>query len=135
MAYAGENMFKTMKKLLILSCILSLTMPLYAQNDPTPAQKKATQESKSAPKNKNILTAFLEFINKEAHADIDARSKKKILRKRWKELLKVDIFYPYFKAKEIEDWASDKASIDILDIKGRAKFENDQIKYIFKKSF
>jgi len=60
---------------------------------------------------------------------------KKILRKKWKEWLGIDIFYPYFKAKEIEDWVKDKCSIKLFKMKGRPKFEKDRFTYTFKTKF
>ena len=78
----------------------------------------------------------MDFINKRVYAaTIDEKEEKKILREKWEELLRVDIFYPYFKAKEVEKWAREKASLKIFNIKGRPKFENNQIKYTFKIKF
>ncbi len=63
------------------------------------------------------------------------KSEKEILREKWSNLLGIDIFLPYFKAKEIEDKISEKASIKIYKMKGKPVFENSQVKYVFKTKF
>lgn len=83
-----------------------------------------------------ITKSFLDFINKEAYAaEISREEEKKILRENWKQFLGVDIFYPYFKKKEIKERIEEKTAIEFLKIKGRAKFQDHQIKYIFKIKF
>ena len=95
-------------------------------------QKSITKpNSKEKPRN-----PFLDFINSEAYAaNKDEEDEKKILREKWKELLGIDIFYPYFKAKELEDWIKDRVSIKIFGMKGRPKFDRNQIIYTFKARF
>ena len=87
-------------------------------------------------------TAFLAFMNSEIHnvslyddGENKGKSEKEILREKWKEFLGIDIFMPYFKAKEIEKKISEKASIKIYKMKGKPVFENSQIKYVFKTKF
>ncbi|MCM8763515.1 MAG: hypothetical protein NC927_00270 [Candidatus Omnitrophica bacterium] len=76
--------------------------------------------------------SLLELINKELQ--IDKKTEKKILREEWKDLLHgLDIFYPYFKTKEIEEWIGEKIKIDFLNFKGKPKLEENEILYIFKK--
>ncbi len=127
------------KKILILVCALFLTLPLYAQEAEIPANNHSTDiEAQAAlpDKPEDRENSFWKFVNKKVYAaTINKKEEKKILREEWKKLLGVDIFYPYFKAKEVEDWVSEKASVEIFDIKGRPKFENNQIKYIFKVKF
>ncbi len=127
------------KKILILVCVLALALPLYAQETEIPPNNHSTDiEAQAAlpDQSEDMENSFWEFVDKKAYAaTINEKEEKKILREEWKKLLGVDIFYPYFKAKEVEDWVSDKASVEIFDIKGRPKFENNQIKYIFKVKF
>jgi len=140
-------MLNIMKRLLIVICVLTLAMPLCAQNmavdnsqeiEPTAkTSEEGLSEAAQTPSlEKTAISSFLDFINKKAYAaKISKSEEKKILREKWKELLNVDIFYPYFKAKEVEDWISDKFKVDFFNFKGRAKFEKDQFKYTFKLKF
>ena len=135
------------KKVIILACLLALSIPIYAQNgsehkeEATPALKaESTQEElldeAPTPIKVKETRPFFDFIDKKAYASaVDKGEEKKILREKWKKLLGVDIFYPYFKAKEVEDWVSDRASVRFFNLRGRPKFENNQIKYTFKLKF
>lgn len=137
------------KRVLILVCVLSLTIPLYAQNEVNhnqeseslqkselPQDEHLTEVSPPVPPKKKTTNAFFDFINKKAYAaKIDEKEEKKILREKWKKLLGVDIFYPYFKAKEVEDWVSKKASIRIFNMRGRPKLEKNKMTYTFKVKF
>ena len=60
---------------------------------------------------------------------------KKLLRLTWRKVFGFDVWYPYYKVKEIEDWVKERTSVRFLGFKGKAKFENDQILYVFKKTF
>ncbi len=135
------------RNILILVGILTLAIPLNAQNETgdniNNVREAQSTKIESALEKQPIVShkkkqtrAFSDFLNKKAYAaNIDKREEKRILREKWKKLLGVDIFYPYFKAKEMEGWIKDKASIKIFKLKGRPKFENNQIKYTFKVEF
>jgi hypothetical protein len=127
------------KKILISACVLTLALPLYAQEAGNPPKNHSTDiEAQVALPDQpdDMENSFWEFVDKKAYAaTVDEKEEKKILREEWKKLLGVDIFYPYFKAKEVEGWVSDKASLEFFKIRGRPKFENNQIKYIFKVRF
>lgn len=60
---------------------------------------------------------------------------KKLIRMAWKKVFGVDVWYPYYKVKEIEDWVKERMSVRVCGFKGKPKFENDQILYVFKKKF
>lgn len=94
----------------------------------------STEASIPANYPKASRSSFLDFINARAYAaTIDKETEREILRQQWKDMLDgVDVFYPYFKAKEVEDWASEKMGINFFKLKGRPKFDNNQIIYIFK---
>lgn len=79
--------------------------------------------------------SFLNFINESIRATIGEKEEKKILRQQWQELLRMDIFYPYFKAKEVEEWVSEKASVRFFNLKGKPEFSNNQLKYSFRIKF
>jgi hypothetical protein len=57
------------------------------------------------------------------------------IRKEWREYFGADLWYPYFKAKEVEEWAADKTEIRILKLRGRLKLEGNQIKQVFRVKF
>ena len=92
------------------------------------------------PKAKTTTT-FLAFLNCKtlirsvSDDEKQGKSEKEILREKWSDLLGIDIFMPYFKAKEIEEKISEKASIKIYKMKGKPVFENSQVKYVFKAKF
>ena len=99
-----------------------------------------------SPKEKTI-TAFLAFLNYKplirsvsndtsvSEDKKQGKSEKEILREKWNDLLGIDIFMPYFKAKEIEKKISEKTSIKIYKMKGKPEFENSELKYVFKTRF
>lgn len=132
-------MLACMKKILILVCVLTLALPLYAQESESPPKKDSTEvEVFTSPleQQKKTTNSFLEFIGAKAYAaTLDEKEEKEMLREEWKKLLGIDIFYPYFKAKEVQDLVSEKASVEFLKIKGRPKFENNRVQYIFKIKF
>lgn len=59
------------------------------------------------------------------------------VREEWKDFLGFDAFYPYYKVQEIKDIVSDKTVVRIMNIKGKAEFNDDlhSVRYIFKKRF
>jgi hypothetical protein len=63
------------------------------------------------------------------------KNDKTVIREEWSRVLGVDIFYPYFKAQEIEDWVAEKGSIKIGNLKGKPRFEDNKFRYIFKMMF
>ncbi|GEM_PF-3041371 len=60
---------------------------------------------------------------------------KEVLREKWRDLLGVDIFYLYFKAKDVEEWVKDRLSVKVFHIKGRPQFKKNSISYVFRASF
>jgi hypothetical protein len=105
------------------------TSPLLAKNQSRPAINLIQYYEKSD-------RAFWDFIDKEIYEDnYKKREEKTILREAWKEWLGIDVWYPYFKAKEIEEWIRDRTKIKIFRFRGRAKFERNRIIYTFKMQF
>ncbi len=135
------------RKLLILILFLSSTMFLYAQEETILIEKNSNYITQGVSYNNDYQALDLQasneqkeslldlFNNKAYAATINEEQERQELRTKWKNVLKIDIFYPYFKAKEVEDWVSDKASVDFLKLKGRPQLENNQIQYIFKTKF
>jgi hypothetical protein len=66
---------------------------------------------------------------------LEKTDEKEVLREQWQKFLGIDIWYPYFKAKEVEDWISDKTKVELFHFKGRIRLENNQVKYTFKAQF
>jgi len=100
---------------------------------------KAEENSLSSQLKKDIYSqerkGFFNWINKNAYAK-SVKEDKKFLRREWKKMLGgVDIFFPYFKAKEVERWIKKKAQIDFFNVKGEPSFKKDKVQYIFKINF
>jgi len=78
--------------------------------------------------------SFSDFLNREAQANMVNKEKdKETLREEWKDLLYgLDIFYPYFKTKEIENWLEEKGKLDIFNLKGKPEIEENEIFYVFR---
>lgn len=127
--------------MLIFCFIIGLNLTVYTEEEKkaeTPAQEEpavteVASKSQEEPQEKN--RSFLDIINSKAYAAGPPKDDKKELRERWKELLGLDVFIPYFKAKEAEDWIKEKVSIRFRGFKGKPHFKDDQIKYIFKIKF
>lgn len=110
--------------------------PTFIFNTESPPEEHLSEAPASVPAQEKTTEHFFSFINKKAYAaTVDEEAEKEKLREEWKELLGIDIFHPYFKAKEVEGWVSEKASVKVFKVKGRPKFEDNQIKYIFTVKF
>jgi len=59
----------------------------------------------------------------------------KTIRQLWKEFFGIDVWYPYYKAKEVEDWVKEKMSVRIWKFKGKPRFRRDRFDYTFKMRF
>jgi len=141
-----------LKILLILVLILNAFSISYAQKDPElfngvdlskrtidPALKDAIFMSPiTRRKNEEKKKSFFSFFKSKAFAAAkDKTDDRKQIREEWNKLLGIDIFYPYFKAKEIEHVVQEKAGFKVFDMKGRPEFNDDynEVDYIFKKRF
>lgn len=80
--------------------------------------------------------SFSEWVNTQpSNKPINEDMEKIILREQWERTLGMDIFYPYFKAKELESKVKQKASFRVLKIKGKPEFKSNEAKYIFTIKF
>jgi hypothetical protein len=112
-------------KALILTLALAVIMPAlsYADSDPCPIANASSRP-------------FTEWLNAQPkNKPIDEKAEKIALREQWKRTLGFDLFYPYFKAKEVESKISEKASVKVFKIKGKPEVKEDSIKYIFRIKF
>ena len=83
-----------------------------------------------------ISSSFSEWVNvAPPDKQIDEAVESITIREQWERNLGIDIFYPYFKAKELESKVREKTSVRILKLKGKAEFKNNEAKYIFKVRF
>lgn len=109
------------------NCSLEKSVKDYLRNE--------RYNSDTPPKNKfSIIRLFKSKAFAEAkNADED----RKKIREEWKETLGLDVFYPYFKAQEVEDYVQKKSTVKVFNLKGKAEFnkESKELKYIFKSRF
>jgi hypothetical protein len=79
---------------------------------------------------------FVSFFNSTAYAAVTYKNDDRDqLREEWKQLLGLDVFQPYYQAKEVEEWVGEKTSVKVFHMKGRAKFNSNQIQYTFNVKF
>ncbi|HTY45943.1 MAG TPA: hypothetical protein VMD52_08145 [Patescibacteria group bacterium] len=147
------------RRILILACALHFTAPpLCAQSKlffspsalPGETQLIPEQEyekdvslplpSRAAPAQPAKVKkyrSFLGYIDKKVYDDtMPIKEERRISRQQWQEFLGVDIFRPYFQAKEIENKICDKTKVEIFHIKGRLNVEGkNKVRYTFKIKF
>jgi hypothetical protein len=76
--------------------------------------------------------SFSEWVNtKPGDKPVDENTERIIIREQWERNLGVDIFYPYFKAKEVESKVKEKSSVRIFKARGKAEFKSNEAKYTF----
>lgn len=71
----------------------------------------------------------------ERTALLDVKSQEEELREEWEYFLRLDIFGPYYKARQIKTWFQGKTNVTFLDFHGRAELELDKAQYVFKLKF
>jgi hypothetical protein len=80
--------------------------------------------------------SFSEWVNaKPENKPIDESAEKILLREQWEDGLGIDIFYPYFKAKELETAVKERTSVRVFKIKGKSEFKSNEAKYTFSIKF
>lgn len=80
--------------------------------------------------------SFSEWVNKESdNKPVDENAEKILLREQWERNIGVDIFYPYFKTKELESKVREKTSVRVLKLKGKPEFKSNEAKYTFTIKF
>ncbi len=57
------------------------------------------------------------------------------IRALWAQTFGFDVWYPYYKSKEVEAWAKEKVSFKVFKMKCTPKFEKKSFVYICKKRF
>lgn len=80
--------------------------------------------------------SFSEWVNTQTgNKQINENMEKIILRDQWERALGIDIFYPYFKAKELESKVREKTSVRIFKVRGKSEFKSNEAKYTFTIKF
>jgi hypothetical protein len=81
-------------------------------------------------------SSFPEWVNTESNnKPIEENAEKILLREQWERNLGIDIFYPYFKAKELESKVREKTSVKVFKVRGKAEFKDNEAKYTFSIKF
>ena len=80
--------------------------------------------------------SFSEWMNAQpGNKQIDENAEKIVIREQWKRNIGIDVFYPYFKAKELESKVREKSSVRVFKLKGKPEFKSDEAKYTFSIKF
>jgi len=96
------------------------------KSSPLATRQMITEKPSNAKVNRK---AFYALYNKPR------LDEKKRLRESWKRAFGFDVWYPYYKTKAVEDWVKEKLSVKVFRIKGKPRFENKQILYVFNLGF
>jgi len=86
----------------------------------------STKQIQNSTINKNVFNAL---YNKPR---VD---EKKELRVEWKKVFHADVWFPYYKAKEIEGQVCEKFRVKVWSIKGKPELKKNQALYVFKHAF
>ena len=109
---------------LIIASFIMIPMCAYAGADSSPVTPGTASCS------------FSEWVNTKPSGNTnDETGEKLILREQWENQLGIDVFYPYFKAKELETKVREKTSVRVFKIKGKPEFKSDEAKYTFTIKF
>ncbi|MDD5347045.1 MAG: hypothetical protein PHT59_00350 [Candidatus Omnitrophica bacterium] len=98
---------------------------------------KAERTDRPAKKQGEPFSIIALFKSRAFAAPKDRDLERRRLREEWSEMLGLDVFYPYFKAREVQDKMQEKTKVNFLNMRGRAEFNEDskEIRYIFKRRF
>lgn len=103
---------------------------------PSSAEKYKSLSTLYSPLSTYKQAVFFDWINTKAFMrQIDSSEEKKQARKAWKKGLGVDVFYPYFELKKAKSVIEDKTEVRLFKMRGKARIERDEIKYIFRARF
>jgi hypothetical protein len=56
-------------------------------------------------------------------------------RQEWEKAFNIDVWYPYYKTKDVEKWVKKRLSIKIFKLKGEPQFERKHFYYTFTAKF
>jgi hypothetical protein len=139
--------------LLAFALMFILTLPLYAQKNKDLCKEDSRTISSldksvkdylrnerynsDSPPPQNKFSIIKLFKSKAFAETQNVDEERKKIREEWKELLGLDVFYPYFKAQEVENYVQKKATVKLFNLRGKPEFNKDSkgVKYIFKSKF
>jgi hypothetical protein len=105
----------------------------YAQDPP---QGSAQEQQAATDQQGPASVSFFDLLNNKAYADqVDKESERDIVRRQWTDALGIDVFYPYFEVKKVENFVKEKTRVKIWDYKGSAEFDENSVNYTFKRKF
>ncbi len=93
---------------------------------------KEAEEKESAslkPADESVNTA-LNSLYIKVYVD-----EKTLIRDLWRQALGIDVWYPYFKAKDVERWVKKRMSFKVFKTKCSPKFEKNSFIYTCKSRF
>ncbi|MCX5708190.1 MAG: hypothetical protein NTY14_04345 [Candidatus Omnitrophica bacterium] len=146
-------MKKGAMNLLAFALMFILIKPVYAQTNknlckedsqPVCSLDKSVKDylrneryNSDSPPPKNKFSIIKLFKSKAFAETQNIDEERKKIREEWKELLGLDVFYPYFKAQEVENYVQKKATVKFFNMHGKPEFnkESKGVKYIFKSKF
>jgi hypothetical protein len=146
-------MKKGVMYLLAFALAFSLILPLYAQTDKDLYKENSRavcsldksvkdylrneRYNSDSPPPKSKFSIIKLFKSKAFAETKNLDEERNKIREEWKEYLGLDVFYPYFKAQEVENYVQKKASVKLFNMKGKPEFnkESKGVKYIFKSKF
>ena len=80
--------------------------------------------------------SFSDWINAQpGNQKVDENAEQIIIREQWERNLGIDIFCPYFKAKELESKVREKTSVRVFKLRGKPEFKSKEAKYTFSVKF
>ncbi len=109
--------------IILITVFIAISICVYANAEPCLATGTAS-------------CSFSEWVNKEpGNKPVDENAEKMLLREQWERNIGMDIFYPYFKAKELETKVREKTSVRVFKLKGKSEFKSNEAKYTFTIKF
>jgi hypothetical protein len=64
-----------------------------------------------------------------------SQDEKEMIRRQWQDAFGVDVWFAYYKAKEVEDWVKQRLSVRIGRFKGEPVVDRTRVFYTFKSRF
>jgi len=112
-----------MLRLTVLLIVFFITLPAYAGADSGLAINTAS-------------CSFSEWVNTcPDNKPIEESVERIVLREQWEKNLGIDVFYPYFKVKELESKVRQKTSVRVFKIRGKSELKSNEAKYTFSVKF
>lgn len=140
--------------LFLIWCILCLGTPLYAQalltlpNKPPNFKSQENEGTLKYLRPPELNATELVYLGEKQQMAHEVGittfktlynppkvNEKESLRAEWKKVFGIDVWYPYYQAKKIEDWVSHRLSIKMFKMKGEPKLGGNQFKYTFSSKF